>query len=91
MDGIMNKTELRNFMDIKRHILAIACGILGGALPNYNSNMHPYLIGALVAGFTVKMVYGDYDQGYKWTASDVVFWIITLIEGAIGAFIIHNL
>ena len=86
----MNRFEIRNFLQPNRHILAIACGILGGALPNTMSNMHPYLIGAIVAGFIVKMVYGDYDQGYQWTFSDIIFWVITLFEGFIGAFLIRN-
>lgn len=86
----MNKTEIQNFMDPKRHILALACGILGGVLPNNKSNMHPLLTGAILAGLIVKIIYGDYDVGYKWSLSDIVFWSVTLVEGAVGAFIMTN-
>jgi hypothetical protein len=86
----MNAFEINNLLDPKRHILAIACGILGGVLPNIKSNIHPYLIGAFVAGFVVKMIYGDYDKGYSWTLSDIVFWTITLLEGVLGAFLITS-
>jgi|694.fasta_scaffold00020_57 hypothetical protein len=87
----MNKVEMHNFMQPNRHILALACGILGGAFPNTMSNIHPYLTGALVAGFTVKMIYGDYDQGYQWALSDLIFWVITLFEGFLGALLITSL
>lgn len=80
----------KNFADPKRHILALACGILGGTLPNNHSNMHPLLTGAILAGLIVKIIYGDYDSGYKWSVSDLVFWTFTLLEGMIGAFIIIN-
>ena len=84
----MNHYEYQQFLKPNRHILALAAGILGGALPNTKSNAHPYLIGALIAAFAVKMIYGDYDKGYQWTLSDLLFWIVTLLEGVIGAVII---
>ncbi len=84
----MNKYEINNLLDPRRHILAIAAGIVGATLPNTYSNANPYIIGAIVSAFLVKMIYGDYDQGYDWTLSDLVFWIVTLLEGVIGAAII---
>lgn len=87
----MNKSEFTNFVDLKRHILAVACGILGGVLPNTKSNAHPFLIGALVAAFAVKLIYGDYDSGYQWTFSDLIFWTVTLLEGVFGAMIITHI
>lgn len=87
----MNKKEYLEFLQPNRHILAIASGILGGALPNVKSNAHPFLVGAILAAFTVKMIYGDYDSGYQWSFSDIIFWIITLFEGVLGAYIIVKL
>lgn len=84
----MNKAEYQNFTDPKRHILALACGILGGSLPNNKSNMHPLLTGAILAGLLVKIIYGDYDIGFVWSVSDIVFWTVTILEGLIGASII---
>jgi len=84
----MNKIEIQNFMDPKRHLLAFASGILGGSLNNQKSNMHPLLIGAILAGLIVKIIYGDYDVGYQWTLSDILFWSVTIIEGVIGAMLI---
>jgi len=84
----MNKQEIKNFTDPKRHLLAVACGILGGSLPNNNSNMHPLFTGAILAGLIVKIIYGDYDTGYQWSVSDLVFWSVTLIEGVIGAIMV---
>ena len=87
----MNIYETNNFLQPKRHVLAIACGIVGGTLPNNNSNTHPFVIGAIIAAFVVKMVYGDYDKDFRWTFSDLIFWIFTITEGILGAFIITNI
>lgn len=87
----MNAYQWNELYKFKRHILAIACGIFGGSLPNKYSNIHPIIIGSIIAGLCVKMIYGDYDEGYKWTIADFLFWIITLIEGALGAFFILQL
>ena len=84
----MDKYEVSQMFQAKRHILAVAAGIIGGTFPNTYSNANPYIIGAIVAGFLVKMIYGDYDKDYQWTVSDIVFWFVTLLEGALGAAII---
>jgi hypothetical protein len=77
----MNK-ELSN---PSRHILAVASGILGGFLPNKMSNIHPLLMGAILAVFFVKLLFGDYDIGYQWTVRDIIFVIVTALEGSVGA------
>jgi hypothetical protein len=46
---------------------------------------------ALISAFVVKMIYGDYDKDFRWTFSDLIFWIFTIIEGIIGAFIITSI
>ena len=87
----MNTYETNNFLSLKRHILAIAAGVVGGSLSNEKSNINPLIIGGIVAGFTVKMVYGDYDEGYQWSFSDIIFWIITILEGVLGANLINKI
>jgi len=84
----MNNYEMKNFMDPKRHILALAAGIVGAFLPNDKSNSTPLLNGAIFAGLIVKILYGDYDKGYAWTISDIIFWITTIIEGLLSAYFI---
>ena len=73
--------------------MAITYGIIGGTLPNNNSNSNtnPFVIGALISTSDVKMIYGDYDKDFRWTFSDLIFWIFTIIEGIIGAFIITSI
>lgn len=44
-----------------------------------------YLIGGGLAAITRKIVFGDWDRGYQWTTSDIWFWSISFLEGAIGA------
>lgn len=87
----MNNYELNNLFDIKRHILAICAGVIGSFFPNDKSNSNPYLNGVLIACFTVKFLYGDLDEGYQYTFSDIVFWLVVIIEGFIGAYLITNI
>lgn len=87
----MNNYEINNFLDPKRHILALSAGVVGSFLPNDKSNSSPLINGAIFAAIVVKLLYGDYDKGYIWSLSDIVFWIITAIEGLISAYFITYL
>lgn len=84
----MNEFQFNEFKILKRHLLAFAVGIVGGSLPNEKSNIHPLIVGGLLSGFVVKMIYGDYDENYQWTISDILFWFITILEGVLGALLI---
>jgi hypothetical protein len=64
---------------------------VGGLIPNDKSNIHPLLMGAILAILATKVFVGDYDRGYQWTLSDVVFVAITSAEGALGASIMGYL
>lgn len=48
-------------------------------------------MGAILAILATKVFVGDYDRGYQWTLSDVVFVAITSAEGALGASIMGYL
>ena len=77
-------------MDIRnpnRHLISISAGILGGYIPNNHSNIHPLLMGAILALLLTKVLIGDYDRGYQWTVSDILFSILCAFEGALGAFV----
>lgn len=82
---------LREIQDPKRHLLALASGVLGGAIPNQKSNFHPIFLGSLLAILIVKLVYGDYDKGFQFTISDLFFVIIIAIEGGVGAWILGQI
>jgi hypothetical protein len=75
----------KEFFQINRHILAILSGMLGGVIPNDKSNIHPLIMGAILAILAVKVLIGDYDPLYQWTWKDIVFVLTTICEGAIGA------
>lgn len=74
-------------MEQERHIFAISCGLIAGVIPNTKSNIHPLLLGVLFALLFTKIVFGDYDKGYQWTRSDLLFLLIVSAEGALGAWI----
>lgn len=75
----------KEFFQINRHIVAMLSGVLGGLIPNDKSNIHPLVMGAILAVLAVKVLIGDYDPGYQWTWNDVVFATTTIFEGALGA------
>ena len=87
----MNNSQIKEFYKPNRHILALAAGIIGGSLPNQISNINHLLMGGLLAGFLVKVIYGDYDLGYQWTFSDIIFWFVVVIEGVIASYIFNLL
>jgi hypothetical protein len=77
-------------MDItnpNRHLISVSAGILAGYIPNNHSNIHPLLMGAILAILLTKILIGDYDRRYQWTYSDFVFGFITACEGMLGALI----
>lgn len=72
----------------KRHLLAVASGILGGAIPNQKSNIHPFLLGAILALLIVKLVYGDLDRGFQFSSADILYGVVFGLEGVLGAWLI---
>ena len=70
-----------------RHLFAIGIGFLGGLIPNHKSNIHPLLMGVILAILLTKIVFGDYDVGYQWSVRDILFGLIVGAEGAFGAWV----
>lgn len=66
-----------------RYLVALGTGLIAGAVPNRKSNIHPLILGVLLAVLVVKILFGDFDVGYQWTTSDL--WFGTSV-GAVGAF-----
>lgn len=79
---------IKELSDPKRHLLALASGVIGGAIPNQKSNIHPFLLGALLALLIVKLIYGDYDSGFQFSMADLIFVVMIGLEGAVGAWMI---
>ena len=76
---------------MQRHLLAISSGVVGGLVPNEKSNIHPFLMGAILAILLTKIIFGDYDKGYRWSFSDILFLLVTGSEGALGAWLVNRL
>ena len=74
-------------MEIQRHLFAIIAGMIGGIIPNNKSNIHPFLMGCILAILGTKVIFGDYDSGYQWSLSDFLFVLIVGGEGALGAYL----
>ena len=76
----------KEFYQYNRHLLAYSAGVMAAYFPTNKSNINPYLMSALFALFVVKVLLGDYDTGYQFSFSDIVFVLATSIAGMIGAF-----
>lgn len=72
---------------MERHLLAIGSGFLGGLIPNTKSNIHPLVMGAILAILLTKIIFGDYDTGYQWSLSDILFVFVVGGEGVLGAWL----
>jgi hypothetical protein len=72
---------------MNRHTFALLLGFIGGMIPNNKSNIYPPLMGSIFAILFSKIVFGDYDKGYQWSFSDLLFLIINGGEGFIGGLI----
>ena len=72
-------------------MLAILSGFVGGLIPNTKSNIHPFLMGSLLAILLTKIIFGDYDRGYQWSLSDFVFVLVVGGEGVFGAWLSSRL
>lgn len=77
--------------DLRRHMFAFLCGLLGGLLPNDKSNIAHWLMGGLIAILATKVVFGDFDLGYQWSWKDIVFGAVVGSEGALGAILSQRL
>ena len=74
----------QNIYNYEQIIVTIMAGYLAALIPNKMSNIPPLLSSILVGGFVSKSIYGDWDFGYKWTMSDILYWFFTLIESLFG-------
>lgn len=87
----MKQTMKQNTLfSLKSHLLAFSAGVLGAAIPTDRSNIHPLLMGALFSLFFVKVLLGDYDTGYQWTVSDILFAVTVGFEGICGALLFSS-
>lgn len=67
--------------------LAVFSGFLGGLIPNDKSNIPRWLMAVLVGVLTIKVVYGDFDKGYQWSKSDLVFYPVVSLLALIGYYL----
>ena len=75
---------LHEFLRPSRHIIATLSGFVAAFIPNDKSNINPFLMGIILAILVTKVLVGDYDTGYQWTLSDIVFIVVTSAEGVLG-------
>lgn len=74
-------------LNAERNMFALMCGLVGGSIPNHNSNINPVLMGFILSILATKVMYGDYDKGYQWTINDIYFVIIVGGLGSFGAWV----
>jgi hypothetical protein len=80
---------LKELFDPRRHLLAIASGVFGGALPFEKPGPVKYTLCAVLAIIIVKLFYGDLDKGFQLTWKDLPFYVVIGGEGAFGAWLMR--
>ncbi len=58
---------------IQTVVFVVVCTLILNSIPN-QSNFPAYLIIPVIVGATTKYVIGDWDEGYQWSKSDILYW-----------------
>ncbi len=72
---------------IKRILIGLILGFIGGLIPNNRSNINRLVMGIIFAILGTKVLIGDFDIGYQWTINDIYFVIYTSLLGLLGSFL----
>jgi len=67
--------------------LTVFAGYIGGLIPNDKSNIPHWMMALLVGVLTAKVVYGDFDEGFQWSKSDLIFYPLVSLLALIGYYI----
>ena len=76
----------QNKYNYEQVIITIIGGYIGALIPNELSNIPHLLMSVIIGSFLSKTIYGDFDIGYKWTLSDIYYWLVTIIESIVGGY-----
>jgi uncharacterized membrane protein YeaQ/YmgE (transglycosylase-associated protein family) len=74
----------QNINNYEQVLSTIIAGYVGALIPNDRSNIPPLLLSVIFGAIVSKVVYGDFDKGYTWTKSDILYWVLTVTESIIG-------
>lgn len=77
-------TTLSKILNIEQIVFTIAIGYISATIPNAKSNIHPLLMASILGILARKIIYGDFDEGYQWTVSDIYFVISTIFFSLSG-------
>ena len=70
-------------------VLGILGGFIGSLLPNDKSNIPRWILAVIFGVLAVKIVYGDFEEGFHWSKSDLIFYPFTILLGIIGHYICY--
>jgi uncharacterized membrane protein YeaQ/YmgE (transglycosylase-associated protein family) len=76
----------QNKYNYEQVIITIIAGYIGAIIPNKLSNIPHLLMSVIVGSLLSKTIYGDFDVGYKWSKSDIYYWLLTVIESLLGGY-----
>ena len=66
----------------KEHLIALVWMLAVGSYLGWASGSA--IIGGALSAVSRKLAFGDFDVGYAWTFSDIVFWVTSFLQGAVG-------
>ena len=76
---------------IQTVLFTIVCTLILTSIPN-QSNFPGYVMIPIIVGTTAKYVIGDWDDGYQWSKSDILYWttVIGISAGMTASNIYSN-
>jgi hypothetical protein len=84
MNSVTDNT-FSKIINIEQIIFTICIGYISASIPNTKSNIHPLLLASILGILARKIIYGDFDEGHRWSIYDIYFAISTIFLSLVGA------
>jgi hypothetical protein len=67
---------MQNYQNYQQYVITFMIAYIAALLPTKKSNIPPLLSSLILGVFLSKLLYGDFDEGYSWSANDMYFILI---------------
>jgi hypothetical protein len=67
---------MQNSENYQQYVITFMIAYIAALLPSEKSNIPPLLSSLILGVFLSKLFYGDFDEGYAWSTSDMYFVLI---------------
>ena len=76
-------------MIIETILFVISLSLLFSFIEN-KSNFPSIIVIPIIVGCITKYILGDWDEGYTWTISDILYWLCILFFSVLTVFVVQK-